>query len=109
MVCDISVNRHLAEIGAIAPGGELGHLLVNEALFFLRDIKFHLDIPFPVRHAPPPFFIRVWDYPNKHFSFSGKGPENQKNRKRVLACCACYRNPYLLISPSTNNWELPYM
>ena len=33
---------------------------------------------------------RVWDYPNKHFEFSGKGPENLKIRKRVLACCACY-------------------
>ena len=33
--------------------------------------------------------LRVWDYPNKHFSFSGKGPENRKNRKRVLVCCAC--------------------
>ena len=55
----------------------------------LRNIEFHLDIPLSVCHSPPPFFIRVWDYPNKHFSFSGKGPENQKNRKRVLACCAC--------------------
>ena len=43
-VDDKSVNRHLAEIGAIAPGGELRHLLANEALFFLRHIKFHLDI-----------------------------------------------------------------
>lgn len=34
--------------------------------------------------------IRVWDYPNKHFSFSGKGPENRKIRKWVLTCCACY-------------------
>lgn len=47
----VKVNRHLAEIGTIAPGGELGHLLVNEAFFFLRDIKLHLDIPFSVRHA----------------------------------------------------------
>ena len=67
------------QIGAIAPCGELGHLLVNEALFFLRDVKLHLDISFSICHAQPPFFIRVWDYPNKHFSFSGKGPENPKN------------------------------
>ena len=58
-VDDISVNRHFAKIGTIAPGGELGHLLVNEAFFFLCDIKFHLNIPFSVRHALPPFFIRV--------------------------------------------------
>jgi len=55
-----------------------------------------LDIPFSVCHALPPFFIRAWDYPNKHFSFSGKGPENLKNRKRVLACCACYVTVFLL-------------
>ena len=42
--------------------------------------------------------IRVWDYPNTPFSFSGKGPENPKNRKRVLACCACYRNPTFYFS-----------
>ena len=30
-----------------------------------RNIEFHLDIPLSVCHAPPPFFIRVWDYPNK--------------------------------------------
>ena len=40
-------------------------------------------------------------YPSKHFSFSGKGPENPKNRKRVLACCACYRNP-TFVFPSVN-------
>lgn len=67
------VNRHLAEIGAIAPGGELRHLLVNEALFFLSHIKFHLDIAFSVRHAPTLFFIRVWDYPNKHYFIFGQG------------------------------------
>ena len=71
------------------------------AVFYSLWHKIHLDIPFSVRHALPPFFIRVWDYPNKHFSFSGKGPENPKNRKRVLACCACYRNPSLIF-PSTN-------
>ena len=38
---------------------------------------------------------RVWDYTNKHFSFSGNGPENPKNRKRVLAC---YRNPTFYFS-----------
>ena len=33
--------------------------------------------------------IRVWETPNKPFSFSGKGTENRKNSKRVLACYAC--------------------
>lgn len=36
---------------------------------FLRDIKFHLGVTFPVRHAPPPFFIRVWDIPASIFIF----------------------------------------
>ena len=58
-VNDISVNRHLAEVGTIAPCAELCHLLVNEPFFFLLDIKFHLNAPLPVCHAPPPFLIRV--------------------------------------------------
>ena len=33
--------------------------LIYEPFFILCDIKIHLDIPFPVRHALPPFFIRV--------------------------------------------------
>ena len=60
----------------------------------------------------PPLFIRVWDglacrlgrrfkafhalrsppetrAPASNFDCSGKGPENLKIRKRVLACCAC--------------------
>ena len=60
----------------------------------------------------PPFFIRVWDglacrlgrrfkafhalrsppetrAPASNFDCSGKGAENLKIRKRVLACCAC--------------------
>ena len=37
------------------------------------------------------FRIRVWDVPNKHFSGLGGGFPKAKNRKRVLACCACYR------------------
>ena len=64
------------------------------------------------RSAPPPFFIRVWDglacrlgqrfkafhalrsppetrAPASNFDCSGKGPEQRKIRKRVLACCAC--------------------
>ena len=41
----LSVNRHLVEAGTIAPGRELDHLFVNEALFVLRDVKFHLDTP----------------------------------------------------------------
>ena len=47
------------------------------------------------------FRIRVWDVPNKHFSGLGGGFPKAKNRKRVLACCACYRfSP--TVSPSTN-------
>lgn len=71
-VDDKTVNRHLSEIGAIASGEELDHLLVNEALFFLRHIKFHLDISFSVHHGLPSFFIRAWDYPNKHFFIFGQ-------------------------------------
>ena len=60
----------------------------------------------------PPFFIRVWDglacrlgrrfkalhalrsppetrAPASNFDCSGKGPEQRKISKRVLACCAC--------------------
>ena len=60
----------------------------------------------------PPFLIRVWDglacrlgqrfkafhalrsppetrAPASNFDCSGKGPEQRKIRKRVLACCAC--------------------
>ena len=48
--------------------------LIYEPFFILRDIKIHLDNP------------------NKHSSFSGKKPENTKNRKRVFACCAFHRS-----------------
>ena len=72
----------------------VGGSLIRSSMpfFILRDIKIHLDIPFSVRHALSPFFIRVWDNPNKHSSFSGKKPENTKNRKRVFACCAFHRS-----------------
>ena len=40
---------------------------------YLCNIEFHLDIPLSVCHAPPPFFIRVWDYPNKQFWIFGQG------------------------------------
>ena len=62
---DISVNRHLSQVRAVSLRREFFHLLVNEAFFFLRDPEFHLYVPFSVRHKTPPFFIRVWDYPNK--------------------------------------------
>ena len=51
---------------------ELCHLLVNEPFFFLRDIKFHLNAPLPVCHAPPPFLIRVWDIPASIFHFRAR-------------------------------------
>ncbi len=37
--------------------------------------------------------IRGWDAPNKYFSGLGGEVSKAKNRKRVLACCACYRDP----------------
>ena len=62
-------------------------------------------------YAQPPFLIRVWGLacrlgrrfkafhalrsppetraPASNFDCSGKGPEQRKIRKRVLACCAC--------------------
>ena len=70
---DIPVYRHLPQIRAIPPCGELRHLFIYESLFVLRNIEFHLDIPLSVCHAPPPFFIRVWDYPNKQFWLFGQG------------------------------------
>ena len=73
----LSVYRHLAQIRAVSPGGELRHLFIYEPLFLLRDIKLHLDIPFSVRHTPPPFCIRVWDYP--------KGLPQQAKPARVQA------------------------
>ena len=45
----------------------LGEGIENKPFFVLRNIELHLDIPLSVCHAPPPFFIRVWDYPNKQF------------------------------------------
>ena len=117
---DIPVYRHLPKVGAVPPCGELRHFPVYEPLFLLRHIEFHLDIPLSVRHGQPPFLIRVWDglacrlsqrfkafhtlrsppetrAPANNFDCSDKGPENLKIRKRVLACCACYRILSLLI------------
>ena len=48
------------------------------------------------------FRIRVWDVPNKHFSGLGRGFPKAKNRKRVLACCACY----LLHTPTERRYLL---
>ena len=70
-IVHISVNRHLPQVRAVSLRRELFHLLVNEVFFFLRDPEFHLYVPLSVRHKTPPFFIRVWDYPNKQKSASG--------------------------------------
>ena len=108
---DIPVYRHLPQIRAIPPCGELRHLSVNEPFFLLRHIELHLNIPLSVRYGQPPFLIRVWGLacrlgrrfkafhalrsppetraPASNFDCSGKGPEQRKIRKRVLACCAC--------------------
>ena len=86
---DIAVYRHLPQIRPVPPCGELRHFPVNEPLFLLRHIELHLNIPLSVRHGQPPFLIRVWDIPASNFDCSGKGPEQRKIRKRVLACCAC--------------------
>ena len=47
---DIPVYRHLSQIRAVPPCGELRHLSVNEPLFLLRHIELHLNIPLLVRH-----------------------------------------------------------
>lgn len=62
LVCDFfdSFLSYVAELMQEDP-------LIYEPFFVLRDIEFYLNIPFSVCHALPPFFIRVWDYPNKHF------------------------------------------
>ena len=81
--------RHLPQIRAVPPCGELRHLSVNEPFFLLRHIELHLNVPLSVCHGQPPFLIRVWDIPASNFDCSGKGPEQRKIRKRGLACCAC--------------------
>ena len=44
---------------------EQGHFLLYQRLFLRRHRDTQHDLPLPVRHASPPFCIRVWDYPNK--------------------------------------------
>ena len=85
----IPVYRHLPQIRAVPTCGELRHFFIYEPLFLLRHIELHLNVPLSVRHGQPPFLIRVWDIPASNFDCSGKGPEQRKIRKRVLACCAC--------------------
>ena len=58
---DIPVYRHLPQIRAVPPCGELRHLFIYEPFFLLRHIEFHLNVPLSVRHGQPPFLIRVWD------------------------------------------------
>ena len=107
----IPVYRHLPQIRAVPMCGELRHLFIYEPLFLLRHIELHLNVPLSVCHGQPPFLIRVWGHacrlgrrfkafhalrsppetraPASNFDCSGKGPEQRKIRKRVLACCAC--------------------
>ena len=108
----IPVYRHLPQIRAVPTCGELRHSFIYEPLFLLRHIELHLNVPLSVCHGQPPFLIRVWGLacrlgqrfkafhalrsppetraPASNFDCSGKGPEQRKIRKRVLACCACY-------------------
>ena len=107
----IPVYRHLPQIRAVPTCGELRHLFIYEPLFLLRHIELHLNVPLSVCHGQPPFLIRVWGLacrlgqrfkafhalrsppetraPASNFDCSGKGPEQRKIRKQVLACCAC--------------------
>ena len=107
----IPVYRHLPQIRAVPTCGELRHPFIYEPLFLLRHIELHLNVPLSVCHGQPPFLIRVWGLacrlgqrfkafhalrsppetraPASNFDCSGKGPEQRKIRKRVLACCAC--------------------
>ena len=107
----IPVYRHLPQIRAVPTCGELRHLFIYEPLFLLRHIELHLNVPLSVCHGQPPFLIRVWGLacrlgqrfkafhalrsppetraPASNFDCSGRGPEQRKIRKRVLACCAC--------------------
>ena len=108
---DIPVYRHLPQIRPVPPCGELRHLFIYEPFFLLRHIEFHLNVPLSVRHGQPPFLIRARGLacqlgrrfkafhalrsppetraPASNFDCSGRGPEQRKIRKRVLACCAC--------------------
>ena len=55
---DISVNRHLPQIGADALCLELGHLLFHQFLFLGGHIELHLDISFSVCHRGiSPLFV----------------------------------------------------
>ena len=68
---NIPVYRHFTEVCPILLYGKLLHLLVDQPLFFFRNVKLHLYISLSVSISAPPFGIRVWDYPNKHFSQTG--------------------------------------
>ena len=57
----IPVYRHLPQIRAVPLCGELRHLFIYEPFFLFCHIELHLNISLSVRHAPPPFLIRVWD------------------------------------------------
>lgn len=65
---NISVNRHLAKVGADPLCGELGHLLFNQCPFLRCHRATENDGAFPVRHSVYlRFFIRVWDIPASDF------------------------------------------
>src|SRR5699024_8201603 len=47
---DIPVNRHFAQIRPVLLYGKLLHLLVDQPLFFFRNVKLHLYISLSVFH-----------------------------------------------------------
>ena len=65
---DVSVNRHLSQVGADPLCMELGHLLFNQQPFSRCYRAAQDDGAFAICHgAAPSFRIRVWEYPNKQF------------------------------------------
>ena len=47
---DIPVYRHFTEVCAVLPDRKLLHLLVDQPLFFFRNVKLHLYISLSVFH-----------------------------------------------------------
>lgn len=94
------INRHLAEISAIAPGGELGHLLINEVFFIPYSVvpgaAFFITLPSAFSSSMA-CTVAVIIYALKGpivmstINVSRRKPPFQVSaaKKRMLICVAC--------------------